>query len=580
MANQEKHYFSHYQNFYFPAVKDLCILAINGSLPSLQFNVLSNILDNTPLTTKDGILIRKSMIETGQFGAFLNILGIFTHNNPELLAELTKICGNSIQGISTWKAEKATNKQEYAEKHIKIILEILSSFLNPKDGFQKLDPAKFDFEPRTSDILKKFLIPVLSFYLDNESIMDIAKKVPIYHLVLKTVRGLALSPCLSNLLAYNEEYDSKTIKNLVNGMKAFIEVYTQQLKNKNLNYISDREIESLDLELLATCNLIDDVFKTNKYQENIQIVESPISLEDKYLQAMKKLQYDSFEMIKETRNGPIFTVPYTFESNVFNDGFVGHSDRNKRLIQESATLSTCLPLSFNSSIFIRQDSDRLDIVKCLITGPSNTPYANGCFEFDAYYPPNYPNRPVAMAYKTVTGDNQYINPNLYNNGLICLSILNTWAGSPDSMWNPLKSTLMEVLIAIQTSVFVSDPYFNEPDFQKLRGTEIGELKSRLYKCKTYYLTVQFAIIEQICKPSPCFIDVIYTHFWLKRNEIFKQVKNWMEEAKFYSQCGELADHFLHISEKLSVQYQNLYNLLSNLPVPNGMNEFDNKFTGF
>lgn len=29
-------------------------------------------------------------------------------------------------------------------------------------------------------------------------------------------------------------------------------------------------------------------------------------------------------------------------------------------------------------------------MKVLITGPADTPYANGCFELDVYFPPDYP----------------------------------------------------------------------------------------------------------------------------------------------------------------------------------------------
>ena len=279
-------------------------------------------------------------------------------------------------------------------------------------------------------------------------------------------------------------------------------------------------------------------------------------------------------MLEETTYGFKFTH---FENQIRFYGNSGHSGRYKRLAQESATLSKCLPLSFNSSIFVRQDSDRMDVMKCLITGPSNTPYANGCFEFDAYFPPNYPNEPVLMAHKTVTQCAQNINPNLYNNGLICLSILNTWEGSQETRWNPQKSTLMEVLIAIQTTVFVNEPYFNEPAYEKIRGTEKGDLESRLYTCSTYMYSLQHAIIQQIRNPSPCFKDIIYTHFWLKRNEICEQVQKWIKDVKACSKNSERAAEFLALTEKLKFQYQELKSMLSELPIPENLKDFDSKF---
>ncbi len=54
----------------------------------------------------------------------------------------------------------------------------------------------------------------------------------------------------------------------------------------------------------------------------------------------------------------------------------------KRLIQEIATLSNNLPLYLGSSVVLRVDENRIDVMQCLITGPTNTPYDSGCFLFD------------------------------------------------------------------------------------------------------------------------------------------------------------------------------------------------------
>lgn len=36
------------------------------------------------------------------------------------------------------------------------------------------------------------------------------------------------------------------------------------------------------------------------------------------------------------------------------------------------------------------------------------------------------------------------NPNLYNDGKVCLSVLNTWHGRPEERWNPETSSLLQV----------------------------------------------------------------------------------------------------------------------------------------
>ena len=47
-------------------------------------------------------------------------------------------------------------------------------------------------------------------------------------------------------------------------------------------------------------------------------------------------------------------------------------------------------MPLGSSIFVRVDEDRYDVLVALIIGPEGTPYENGCFEFDIFLPAEYP----------------------------------------------------------------------------------------------------------------------------------------------------------------------------------------------
>jgi len=58
----------------------------------------------------------------------------------------------------------------------------------------------------------------------------------------------------------------------------------------------------------------------------------------------------------------------------------------------------------------------------LMTGPSDTPYANGCFEFDVYFPVDYPNSPPLINLETTGNHTVRFNPNLYNDGKVCCFI--------------------------------------------------------------------------------------------------------------------------------------------------------------
>jgi len=51
--------------------------------------------------------------------------------------------------------------------------------------------------------------------------------------------------------------------------------------------------------------------------------------------------------------------------------------RSLAIAKELAVLTTNLPIAWNSSIFLRVDEARVDVIKALIIGPEGTPYENG-----------------------------------------------------------------------------------------------------------------------------------------------------------------------------------------------------------
>ncbi len=73
---------------------------------------------------------------------------------------------------------------------------------------------------------------------------------------------------------------------------------------------------------------------------------------------------DSFEMVSEDEDGKVmFKVNYHYMSQVKNASDTNSAARSRRLAQEAVTLSTSLPLSSSSSVFVRCDEERLDIMK-------------------------------------------------------------------------------------------------------------------------------------------------------------------------------------------------------------------------
>ena len=74
--------------------------------------------------------------------------------------------------------------------------------------------------------------------------------------------------------------------------------------------------------------------------------------------------------------------------------------------------------------------------------------------------------------------------------------------------SPRKSfTLTQVLVSIQSLILVADPYYNEPGYERMKGTVHGDRNSSDYDANIRQACVKWAILEQIKKPSACFKEV-------------------------------------------------------------------------
>lgn len=82
----------------------------------------------------------------------------------------------------------------------------------------------------------------------------------------------------------------------------------------------------------------------------------------------------------------------------------------------------------------------------MITGPVGTPYEHGLFVFDVRLPPDYPASPPVFYYLSQCSGR--LNPNLYEDGKVCVSLLGTWAGRGSEVWTS-KSNVLQVLVSIQ-----------------------------------------------------------------------------------------------------------------------------------
>ncbi|KAK9411867.1 baculoviral IAP repeat-containing protein 6 [Crotalus adamanteus] len=607
-------------------------------LPTLPFHVLRSLFSTTPLTTDDGVLLRRMALEIGAVHLILACLSALSHHAPRIPnsgSNQTEVSSthNSASteeqqlywakgtGFGTgstasgWDVEQALTKQRLEEEHVTCLLQVLASYINPAGSISNGDiQSSHESRGQNSSALpsvllellsQSCLIPAMSSYLRNDSVLDMARHVPLYRALLELLRAIAsctsMVPLLLPLTGENGEEEEEQLESqasvgtLLAKMKTCVDTYTNRLRSKKdksktgvKSDTSDQEPEGLTLlvpDIQRTAEIVyaattslrqaNQERKLAEYSKKAAMKPKPLSvlrsLEEKYVAVMKKLQFDTFEMVSEDDDGKlVFKVNYHYISQVKNATDANSAARARRLAQEAVTLSTSLPLSSSSSVFVRCDEERLDIMKVLITGPADTPYANGCFEFDVYFPQDYPNSPPLVNLETTGGHSVRFNPNLYNDGKVCLSILNTWHGRPEEKWNTQTSSFLQVLVSVQSLILVAEPYFNEPGYERSRGTPSGTQSSREYDGNIRQATVKWAMLEQIRNPSPCFKEVIHKHFYLKRIDIMAQCEEWIADIQQYSSDKRVGRTMSHHAAALKRHTAQLREELQKLPCPEGL----------
>lgn len=239
-----------------------------------------------------------------------------------------------------------------------------------------------------------------------------------------------------------------------------------------------------------------------------------------YRKAMRPLQYD--EADEAAAATWRLAAPSAARS---------HPAFARRLAQEHVDISQSLPLNASSSAWCRAHPSRMDALRVAIAAPEGTPYSGGLFIFDVRFPPTYPSGPPSVQLLTTGRGTVRFNPNLYECGKVCLSLLGTWEGRAGETWNERTSTLLQVLVSIQALIFVPDPYYNEPGYEQQMGTPAGDAKSDQYRANVKQNTVKWAMLDALKNPDPSFKDVAEKHFKLRADTILRDLDVALAEAK-------------------------------------------------
>lgn len=178
----------------------------------------------------------------------------------------------------------------------------------------------------------------------------------------------------------------------------------------------------------------------------------------------------------------------------------------KRLIKDVKEIMKN-PLT-SQGIYYQHDESDLLKGYAMIVGPSETPYHGGYYFFTFNFPANYPFTPPVVKYHTNDGTTRF-NPNLYKNGKVCVSVLNTWMGE---QWTGCQ-TISSVLLTICT-LLCKDPLLNEP------GIKENDPDIPRYNEIIQYKNIEIAICQMLNKTS-LFNKNFFERFYPNMVECFK-----------------------------------------------------------
>ena len=138
------------------------------------------------------------------------------------------------------------------------------------------------------------------------------------------------------------------------------------------------------------------------------------------------------------------------------------------------------------------------------------------------------------------------NPNLYDSGYVCLTVLNA-KGSGGQTWRKNQSNILEVILAIEYFCLnAMYPLFNEPSEESnFKGMNTdASTKTRVRTAhwsgsqfgQTGYQpvregTIKYAMIDMIRNPPNGFEDAVREHFLLKGKYITRQIEGWITDSE-------------------------------------------------
>ena len=447
----------------------------------------------------------------------------------------TKGVGYGYSGRNNWDIKEyiknLQNQQLLISNKIDIIndefLGIINEDSNTTDRNKNFINTKFTG-------FSELLINYIFNSINNTTMLEINKSVDLYKNIIKIIPNIFI------IMGDNEIYNqwkiklSKSIKNIVDDISIILETIEDSSKlSMYVTFISLYDTikeECTNLELIVS-NLEKIDSKDNTSTDKFDKVSK------EYTDMVSQCQSDMF-------NNYEFNNKHRFFDNIKSKDNI--SKNTRRILMELSSLKKNLPNNWDTSVILRTSQKNINLLTFIITGPKDTPYHNGIYEFHGYLPHDYPEKEPKILLDTTGNGKVRFNPNLYNCGKVCLSLLGTWNGTEAEKWNSSTSSLLQVIVSIQSLILVQNPYYNEPGWERQMKTIEGRKKSFSYTDRIRIANLRWAIIDKLKNPTEGFEDFIYNHFNYKKKEILNVIKDWLEETEQRNEMLELKNEFIKL----------------------------------
>jgi len=404
------------------------------------------------------------------------------------------------------------------------------------------------------------LMPLLVRELSGAGFAELASRVPYYTAVLRCVQALTRQDTFA-LLEWHAKGDEKTVTSAMARLRSQANHFLQVLHTQTRilhepektdaggsssvgrsrtvkDDDSDSQLASYLLEVAdavektaplqvraggiavgAAVRRRDGAAPVRTAQQGVvtaaSSVENPGQEEVKYKAAMAPYI---------VRIMPGIASNHKYQLSARNEATAPTKVRAKTIAKELASMESDLPFSTSSAVLVVADETSSVLWKAMMTGPRDTPYEGGVFLFDIYFPGGYPSSPPKVTNRTTGGGTVRFNPNLYNDGKVCLSLLGTWSGDKGESWIPDVSSMRQVLLSIQSMILVEKPFYNEPGYEM----RPDDAQSNAYNANIMEQTVRWAMLDQLRSPPAYFKEPIEAHFKERGAAIVAVVKGWVD----------------------------------------------------